>query len=164
MNILDIILLVCFIPAIVNGLRKGLVAQVVAIISIVLGVWLSFRFSGAFAGWVSQWTGAVSPDILRIAAFILIMVAVIFGLYALGKVLEASIRIIMLGWLNRLLGLIFALIKCAIIIGLLTVLFDTFNSTFGIVSGKTLSQSMLYGYFNDLGQTVFPYLKGLLSK
>ncbi len=45
MNILDIIILTCFVAAIVQGLRKGFVAQVIAIISIIVGVWLSFRFS-----------------------------------------------------------------------------------------------------------------------
>lgn len=37
MNILDIILLLCLIPALFSGLKKGFIAQVIAIIALVLG-------------------------------------------------------------------------------------------------------------------------------
>lgn len=164
MNILDIILLACFIPAIINGLRKGLVAQVVAIISIILGVWLSFRFSSAVSIWIGQWTGLESSQVLNIVSFILILAAVIFGLFAIGKIIEASIKIIMLGWLNKLLGVIFALVKCAMLIGVLIILFNSLNSAFHLVPEKYLSGSILYPPFKDMAYTIFPYLKDLLFK
>ena len=52
MNVIDIILLICFVPAVIMGLRKGFIAQVIAIISIILGIWLSFQFSAALSGWL----------------------------------------------------------------------------------------------------------------
>lgn len=38
MNILDFIILLCFIPAVINGLKKGFIAQVMAIIALVFPV------------------------------------------------------------------------------------------------------------------------------
>ena len=55
MNILDIVLLVCLIPALIQGLRKGFIAQVVAIISLVLGGWLAYKFSAVVTEWLAQW-------------------------------------------------------------------------------------------------------------
>ena len=75
MNILDIILLVCFIPAIISGLRKGFIAQVVAIISIVLGVWLSVKFATLAGSWISQWIEA-SPQVINIISFAVIFIAI----------------------------------------------------------------------------------------
>lgn len=164
MNILDIIILICFIPAIISGLRKGLVAQVVAIISIILGVWLSFKFSTLLSGWLAQWLDGLSSSVLNIVAFVIILLVVIFALFALGKIIEASIRIIMLGWLNRLLGLVFSLLKCALVIGLAIILFNSLNSTFHIVSDQALSKSVLYPPFKDAAYSIFPYLKDLLFK
>lgn len=164
MNIIDIIILICFIPAIINGLRKGLVAQVVAIISIVLGVWLSFKFSTLLGNWFAQWFDGASPALLNIVAFSVILIAVIFALFALGKIIEASIKIIMLGWLNRLLGLIFALLKCAIIIGLAIILFNYINGSFHLVRETALSESVLYPPLKDMAYTFFPYLKDLIFK
>ena len=117
MNILDIILLLCFIPAIINGLRKGFISQVIAIISLVLGTWLSFKFSVTLSHWMSQWI-ETSPQLLNTIAFAVIFVVVVFVLFAIGKIFEATIKIIMLSWLNKLLGILFAFLKCAIILGL----------------------------------------------
>lgn len=162
MNVLDIILLICFVPAIITGIRKGFIAQVISIISIVAGVWLSFRFSELLTGWLSQWIHT-SHALLQIIAFIIILIVVILAFTALGKLLEATIKIILLGWLNRLLGVIFAILKYVLIIGLILVAFDWINSELGLVRESVLDSSVLYRPLINAADTIFPYFKGLLS-
>lgn len=162
MNILDIVLLVCLIPAVIQGLRKGFIAQVVAIISLVLGGWLAYRFTSVVTGWLGQWISASGPA-LDIIAFILIFAIVVTVLFLLGKILETSIKIILLGWLNRLLGLVFALFKYVLIIGLLVILFDSVNSRFDLVSDEYLDSSFMYSGIRSLSWSVFPYLKSLFA-
>ena len=108
MNILDIILLICFIPALIQGIRKGFIAQAISIISIIVGIWTSARFADILGGWIGKYITA-SEQILKIAAFAIILVAVILALAALGKLLEGMFRLVMLGWLNKLLGVVFEL-------------------------------------------------------
>ena len=162
MNILDVVLLLCLIPAVIMGLKKGFIALVVAIVSLILGGWLAYRFSSAVTGWIAEWIDASGP-VLDIISFILIFAAVVTLLFLLGKVLETSIKIILLGWLNRLLGLVFALFKYAIIIGLLIILFDSINDKFGIVSEKYLDSSFMYSGFRQMAYSIFPYLKSLFA-
>ena len=131
MNILDIILLLCFIPAVISGLRKGFIAQVVAIISLVLGIWLSVRFASAAGAWLGQWIEA-SQQLLNVISFAVIFIVVVFALAALGKLTEKTIKIIMLGWLNKLLGVVFSMLKCMLILGFLF-LSMPFMATFSIV-------------------------------
>lgn len=163
MNILDIILLVCFIPAIISGLRKGFIAQVVAIISIVLGVWLSVKSATLIGSWISQWIEA-SPQLINIISFAIIFIAVAVLLFTIGKLIEATIKIIMLGWLNKLLGVLFSMLKCILIIGFLIIVFEAINDTFGLVPESYLSDSLLYAPFRDIADSVFPLFKELLSK
>lgn len=163
MNIIDIILLICFIPAIISGIRKGFIAQVVAIVSIVLGAWLSYRFSSLVTKWISGWIEA-SPQVLEIVSYILIFVVVVLALFALGKVLESTIKIIMLGWLNKLLGCIFALVKCALIVGILIIAFDALNGTFKFVDAEVLEKSVLYPPMKTFATSVFPYIKSLIAQ
>lgn len=163
MNILDIILLVCFIPAIISGLRKGFIAQVVAIISIVLGVWLSVKSATLVGSWISQWIEA-SPQLINIISFAIIFIAVAVLLFTIGKLIEATIKIIMLGWLNKLLGVLFSMLKCILIIGFLIIVFEAINDTFGLVPESYLSDSLLYTPFRDIADSVFPLFKELLSK
>lgn len=163
MNILDIILLVCFIPAIIGGIRKGFIAQVVAIISIVLGVWLSVKFTSIVGNWLSQWI-QTSEQLINVISFAVIFIAVAVILYTIGKLLEKTIRIIMLGWLNRLLGALFAMLKCILILGFLIIIFNAINTRFGLVPASMLNESLLYAPFKDIADSVFPYFKELITK
>ena len=162
MNILDIILLICLIPAIIQGLRKGFISQVISIVSLIFGVWASARFATIVSAWIAQYITA-SEQVLKVVAFALIMVLAFLVLAALGKILEATIRLIMLGWVNRLLGLIFSLMKCFLILGLVILAFNSLNNTFGFVNQEYLDDSVLYPILKDLADNVFPYLKNLLT-
>ena len=161
MNILDIVLLLCLIPAVIQGLRKGFIAQVIAIISLVLGGWLSYKFSASVSLWLCQWVGA-APQIMNLVAFILIFALVATILFLAGKLIETCIKIVLLGWLNRLLGLIFALMKFTIIIGLFIIVFDAINDKTDLVKDAYLNQSVMYTGLRKITYTAFPYLKQLL--
>lgn len=161
MNILDIIILICFIPALIQGLRKGFIAQVIAIISLILGIFLSFQFSGTVSGWLARHIEG-SEEVLHLVAFALILICVIAGLAALGKLLEGMLKIVMLGWVNKLLGVLFAFLKCALVVGLVIMAFNSLNCAFHFVSEETLAKSNLYPPLKDLAHTVFPYLKELV--
>ncbi len=162
MNILDIILLICFVPALIQGFRKGFISQVIAIISIIAGVWLSVRFADGVCGWLCQYIEG-SEQVLKVVAFALIFVLVIAALFLVGKLIEGTIKLVMLGWLNRLLGVIFSLLKAGLIVGLVIMAFSSLNETFQFVSEETLSSSVLYPPLKDLAYSVFPYLKDLLT-
>ena len=84
------------------------------------------------------------------------------GLAIAGKMLEKFMDFVMLGWVNRLLGIAFSLLKCALIVGLVIMAFNSLNNTFNFISEEELSQSMLYPPLKSLAYTVFPYLKDML--
>ena len=162
MNILDIILLLCFVPAIFQGIRKGFIAQAVSIISIILGIWASAHFADVVSGWIAQYITA-SEQVLRLVAFALILVLVFLVLAALGKMLEGVIKLVMLGWLNKLLGVVFALLKTGLIVGLVIMAFSSLNENFKFVQESVLNESILYPPLKKLGFEVFPYLKDMLT-
>ena len=162
MNILDIILLICFVPAIFQGLRKGFIAQAVSIISIIAGIWASARFANVVTAWIGQYINA-SEQVMKLVAFAVILIVVFLVLGALGKMLEGVFKLVMLGWLNKLLGLLFALLKTALIVGLVIIAFSSINDTFHIVKESALNESMLYPPLKKIAFEVFPYLKNMLT-
>lgn len=161
MNILDIIILICFVPALVQGLRKGFIAQVISIIAILLGVYLSFQFSTSLSEWLAQYIEG-SEQILKIVSFALILVGVMVGLSILSRLLEGVVNFVMLGWLNKLLGVAFSFLKCALIAGLVIMAFNSLNNTFNLISEEELAKSTLYPHLKSLAYSVFPYLKDML--
>ena len=162
MSILDIILLICFVLALIQGIRKGFISQAISIISLVVGVWASARFANIVGDWIAQYITA-SEQILKVVAFAIILVAVFVILGLLGKLLEGVIKLIMLGWLNKLLGVVFSLIKSFLILGIVVLAFNSLNATFGFVKPEVLADSVLYPVVKDLADAVFPYLKSLLT-
>ena len=158
MSAVDIVLILCFLPALVQGITKGFVAQVAAIVSIILGVWLSFRFSGLVSAWLSPYL-QVSPQVLRVIAFILILVAVILVLNLIATLVRGLLKLVMLSWADKLLGVAFAFLKAALLTGLVIILF---NTRFALVDEGFLSDSVLYGPLKNFAYSVFPYFKDLL--
>lgn len=162
MNILDAIILICLIPALVQGLRKGFISQAISIVSLVVGIWASARFANIVTAWVSQYITA-SEQILKVIAFVLILVAVFFALGLLGKLLESILNFAFLGWVNKLLGVVFSLMKAFLILGLVILAFSSLNNTFGIVKPEVIADSVLYEPVKQLADTIFPYIKNMLT-
>ena len=75
MTILDIILLLCFVPAVVAGISKGFVSQVVQIAALILGAWAAFHFSSVICDWLSQYL-TMDGTMLKIIAFILVIIVI----------------------------------------------------------------------------------------
>jgi membrane protein required for colicin V production len=162
MNILDAIILIALIPALIQGLRKGFISQAISIISIIAGIWASARFADMVTEWLSQYI-TTSEQAMKIISFTLILVIVFIILGLLRKFLESIINVVMLGWVNKLLGAVFSLTKALLIIGLIILAFNSLNNTFELVKPEVIADSVLYNPVKELADEVFPYIKNLLT-
>ena len=162
MNILDLIILICLVPAIIQGIRKGFISQVISTISLFVGIWLSCKFATTVGTWMSGFIEA-STQTLNITGFIIILAGTCLALLLSGKILEKFLKTITLGWLNRLLGVVFAIVKCILILGVALFLFESVNSSLHLVSQEYIEESSLYGIVKDIADTIFPYIKSLLT-
>ena len=162
MNILDAIILICLIPAIIQGIRKGFISQAISIVSVIAGIWASARFANMVSEWVAQYITA-SEQVIKVVAFALILVVVFIVLGLLGRVLEKILDFAFLGWVNRLLGVIFSLMKAFLLLGLVILAFNALNNAFGLVKPEIMEDSVLYGPVKNLADTIFPYIKNMLA-
>lgn len=164
MNIADIILLlVLLICGVVSGLKQGLVQQVMGIVALVAAVWLSCRFASALGVYLAPYIN-LNVKVVNAISFAAIFMVVFYVLYLFGIMLRKVVKVSIGGWIDRLLGVLFALFKVCLILGLLILLFDAFNQTFGFVSQSKVNQSVVYVHIKNFTNVVFPYLKLLISK
>jgi membrane protein required for colicin V production len=163
MATLDIILLICFIPGIIRGISKGFLEQALALAGVVLSVWAAFRFSTLVSTWLKPYLD-VSETTLNVISFALILVAITLVVFLVAKLLTKVAELAMLGWLDKLLGLVFALAVNALVIGVFIIMFDTLNQKFGLVKPEVLDASVVYTTLRDLCYFVFPYLKAFFFK
>lgn len=162
MGILDIILLICFVPGIVQGITKGFIQQIISLVSIIVGAWLSSRFSARASEWMIQYL-QIDSRILHIICFIVILVLTILLLNWAGILLTRVVKIALLGWVNVLLGILFSIIKTAVLLGLAIMFFDSINNSFHLIDSAKLADASVYCGLRSFATEVFPYLKSLIA-
>lgn len=161
MNTLDIILLICFIPAAIAGLRKGLVGQIIGLLTIILGCRLSMTFQKPVTDWLVKVTAA-NPEMIRILSFVLIFIAVAVVLYLIGKVIEKVIHIVLLGWVNKLLGILISSLIAIVVIGLIGGTVSSLNDQLQLFNPAFMKESVLLDAFMKVTSAIMPYLKSLI--
>ena len=162
MNIIDAIILICLIPATIQGLRKGFISQAISIISLVVGIWASAHFADIVTEWISQYITA-SEQVLRIVAFALILIVVFLALGLIGRLLESILKFAFLGWVNKLLGTFFAFLKTILILGLIALAINSAYATLDCTLPEAFITSKLYAAVSTIADSIFPYIKNLLT-
>ena len=76
----------------------------------------------------------------------------------LGKFFTKLAKIIMLNWLNRVLGLVFGALKMAVISGVLLIIVARANTIFGFIPPSVISESLLSDQLLNLGEWIFDYV------
>lgn len=163
MAIIDIILLICFVPAIISGISNGLVKQLVKLLSLLIGIWASFKFSEMVTAWLSQYIQG-NETILKIVSYIIILLVVVLILNLLGNLIARLLRAVSLGWADKVLGLIFGVLQTAFILGLLILLVESLNDSLEFIKPGSLDNATVYQGIKDLAEDVFPYLKDFFSE
>lgn len=163
MNTLDIIILVCLIPAFILGISKGLVKQLTSLAALVAGAFLAGKYSPVLGGWLANYI-LVKESLMNVICFTIIAILSILVLNLFGNLICKVVKIATLGWLDKLLGIAFALLKAVIVIGLFITIFDGLNNSFGFVSQEKLDASIMYGAVKDVCNVIFPSIKALFTQ
>ncbi len=163
MSIIDIVILVPFAYALYKGIKNGFVGQIAGIGGIVLGIVLGSRFSALLSTYISQWINA-SEAVVKIISFAAIIIAVILLAAILSKAIEKLFSLVMLGWLNKLLGILLAFAGTALIIGVVISLISYVNETwFTIIPQEKIEESLFYMPLKEFSEWIFPYFRNLFS-
>ncbi|MGN1226900.1 MAG: CvpA family protein [Candidatus Cryptobacteroides sp.] len=164
MNLLDIILLVLFIPAIIRGISKGFIEQIVALASLFLSAWLAYLFSNTVSSWLAQYISNVSPQILYVISFVIIIIVTVALLNLLARLLSNIVKTISLGWLNSLLGVVLSIVNTMLILGIILMAFKSFNESTLHLSTELLDSSIVYKAISSVTDVLFPYIENLFSQ
>jgi membrane protein required for colicin V production len=124
MNLVDIVILLLLALSAIQGFRSGLIQCVFSLAGLIAGIavasWHYKRFAYEFAPVVHSY--ALSAVIW----FCLITLAVMLVAGVLGMLVKGLVRGIGLGWLDSLLGLIFGLLRGAVLATLCIVILAAF--------------------------------------
>jgi len=145
MNIIDIIIIVPLIWGIYRGFSKGLIKELAQIGALFIGFWAGNKFSNYASEIISSYFN-LNTQLIAIIAFAITFLLVITGVFIVAAIIEKTIKVIALGWANRLTGALFGVLKYLLIIGILFSLILKFDKSEIIISKKNKENSFLLSY------------------
>ena len=153
MNWIDIVLIVPLLWAVWIGYKDGIVAQLGGIAGLLLGVWLAFKYSVQVGAWLNV-PGAIS----QIVGFLVIVLVVIITIGLLGKLLGKLFDSIGLSIINKMGGVVLAIVKMSLLLSVIIMAFDLVNKSTKWVDQSNLDNAKLYRPIEKVSSIVFPYL------
>ena len=103
--LIDFAFAVLLILAIIKGYQKGLILAVFSIIAFIVGLAAALKLSTVVAAWLKD-SISVSAKWLPFIAFTLVFLVVILLVRLGAKLIERSFQAVMLGWANRIGGIL----------------------------------------------------------
>src|SRR5438309_7623343 len=107
--LIDTVALVLLLMAVFKGLRKGLIIAVFSFVAFIVGLAAALKLSSVVAGYLGSQV-SVSQRWLPVLAFALVFLAVALLVRLGARMLEGAVKLAMLGWLDKLGGVLFFLL------------------------------------------------------
>jgi membrane protein required for colicin V production len=164
--IIDIIFAVLIILAIIKGYRRGFIVAVFSFLAIIIGLAAAIKLSTIVAdhlGHATKISDKWLPIVSFIIVFIIITLLVRLGANALQKLVES----LMLGFFNRLGGIIFYV---AIYITVFSILLF-YAQQINIIKADTIKTSVTWSFIQPWGPkainligSVIPFFKNMFQE
>ena len=164
--IIDIAFFITMILALFKGLRKGFVLGIFSLLAFIIGLAAALKLSAIVAGYLQTNVVASSKWLPAISFFLVFIVVVL--LVGLGaRLIKKTIDFAMLGWLDRLGGMVLYIIIYTIIFSI--ILF--FAEKLLVLKPETIAGSVVYKYvvpwgpkvINNLGN-IIPIFKDMFAQ
>jgi membrane protein required for colicin V production len=155
--LIDLILLGLMIMAVVKGLRRGFIVALFSMIAFIVGLVAALKLSTVVAAYLDDSIN-VSARWLPFLAFGLVFILVVLLVRLLAAVLQSTMELAMLGWVNRIAGIFLYAIMYILIFSVL--LFFAVQMRF--FDQETLDSSSTYPYIRPVGPFVIDGIGVLL--
>lgn len=158
MNYFDIIFILIIVWAAIRGFSTGFIVQLSSLVAIIIGAYVAYKMSYLLVDKISDVLTA-DPIIVNTIAFVITFGVVWALVVLLGKFLNLVVKTAMLGMLNRIVGLVFAVAKTVFVLSVVLMLIGNLNISLKFLSEEQTNSSLLYKPIEKFAPAVFPYLK-----
>lgn len=164
--LIDIAFSFVMIIAVFKGYSKGLVVGIFSLLAFIIGIAAALKLSAIVAQYLEDATSAPARW-LPVISFMLVFIAVVLLVHIGARIIKKSISLAMLGWVDRLGGIVLYMVLYTIIFSIL--LF--FAEKTSLLKPETVASSSAYHFIapwggkviNSLGEIV-PLFKNLFTE
>src|SRR2546421_156594 len=153
--LIDIIFAILMLMALFKGLSRGLVVALFSLLSFFIGLAAAIKLSALVAVHLQD-NIDLTGKWLPVISFLLVFLLVVFLVRLGARWIEKTIEFVWLGWLNRLLGVIF---YAALYIMIFSILLF-YATEINLIKPGTIATSKTYSFIEPWG----PYAINALGK
>ena len=157
MSILDLVFAIILIWSAYRGFTKGFILQLSTLAALVLGIFGAIEFSDFTATLLAD-NFNIAANYLHIIAFAVTFIIIVIGVHLLARLIEKLLQAVALGFVNRLLGIVFGIAKVAFVVSIILVLVNKANDKYNFLPEDKIDQSLLYEPLSEFAPMIFPYL------
>jgi membrane protein required for colicin V production len=158
MNFIDIFLCIGLGFGVLKGIRNGFFVELASLVSMLLGILIAIKFSYLMKTYL-QAHGFAGNQWIEVIAFAFTFIAVVIGVSILAKFFTKMADFANLGWINKLSGAIFGVLKTILMMSILLNLLQKVNADYTFVSKKTIDQSNLYEPMQKVSRVIYPTIE-----
>lgn len=118
MNLLDIVILTVLSIFALKGLIRGLVNEAASLTGLILGGWLAYHYYPVLSVPIRNILH-LPAHVSAFLAFMLLLILTGIAAHVLGNIVTTAVRVVMLGSLNRLGGLLIGATEGALLLSML---------------------------------------------
>jgi len=157
MNWLDALIVVVLILSLVSGFINGLVKEVASLAALIIGIWGAIKFSSFTAAklydyfdMTGHWVGVI--------AFLVTFGLIVVIIHFIGIMADKIVNAASLGFVNRVLGIVFGLLKAVLIMSVFFVVLNAIDVRRPFLPKKTIEESRFYNPISDIAPAIFPII------
>lgn len=124
MNPFDIVIVIILSYCLIRGLFRGLVKELSSIVGVLGGFYAAYSYYPLIAKLLSSWIQ--NTAYLNILSFLIIFISVFLIISILGIVIKYILNIAFLGWMDRICGAGFGIVKAILIASVLLIMLTSF--------------------------------------
>ncbi|GAB6905249.1 conserved membrane hypothetical protein [Desulfosarcina cetonica] len=124
MNPFDILIVTILAYGLIRGIFRGLVRELASIVGVLGGFYAAYTYYPQMASLLAPWIS--SPIYLNILSYLIIFSLVVIVVSILAVVVKYLLNIAYLGWLDRVSGALFGVLKSGLVICVLFIVLTAF--------------------------------------
>lgn len=163
---IDIISIVLVFLAIIKGFSKGLVVAIFSLLAFIVGLAAALKLSAVVAEYLGSNTN-ISQRWLPILAFAIVFFVVVLLVRIGAKAIESGLKMVLLGWLNKLGGIVFYMLLYFFIYSI--ILF--YATQIHIIKPETIQTSVTYPIIYPMAPlmmdalgSIIPFFKNMFAE
>ncbi len=124
MNPLDMVIVVIMAFCLIRGVFRGLIKEISSIVGVFAGFYAAYTYYGVVAKPLSRWIS--NSAYLNILSFLIVFCALFILISVIGVIIKYVLNIAFLGWVDRICGAGFGIIKGVLIVSVILIPLTSF--------------------------------------